>query len=328
MSKLLVIGCGAIAQGLYLPWIGKDRELLESTVLVDTNPDLLSEVASSFGIRQTSSKFEEHLRQASVALVLTPPKSHYPIGRQLIENGIHVLLEKPLCDLYEEGKALVDLAAKRDVELCVNNVRRLFPINRKIKSLTESGELGALKSVKYHEGGPFNWPSSSGFYFNPKLNKRGVFSDRGSHVVDLISWWSNQELRLVDCQSDAIDGIEGLAFAEFAGVDSEFTAEVRLSWYNKLKNKYQLVFENGVVEGSIYDVAWAKISQGGREKKLTGVGSQKKFDDFGRTLVEGIKELRSGNSAEELPTGKDVLPSISLIDEFYSSVKPMKFQWY
>src|SRR5439155_1243379 len=58
------------------------------------------------------------------ASVAVPTQHHHAVSRDLLEAGIDVLVEKPLTTTLAEGKALVELAARRGRVLQVGHLER------------------------------------------------------------------------------------------------------------------------------------------------------------------------------------------------------------
>ncbi|MBI4353902.1 MAG: Gfo/Idh/MocA family oxidoreductase [Candidatus Omnitrophica bacterium] len=61
---------------------------------------------------------------AEAASVATPTSSHATVGKQLLEAGLHVLMEKPLAESLEGADQLIDLARRRRVSLQVGHIER------------------------------------------------------------------------------------------------------------------------------------------------------------------------------------------------------------
>jgi predicted dehydrogenase len=72
---------------------------------------------------------------------------HYEIAKEAIENGLHVLLEKPICLHIEEGKLLIAFANQQKVKLMVAHVVRFMPAYLKLKEWIDSKEFGSLKFI-------------------------------------------------------------------------------------------------------------------------------------------------------------------------------------
>lgn len=74
--------------------------------------------------------FPDHLAVAGkidAAIIATPTKYHHAVALDLIERGIHLLVEKPLAVTTEQGEELVAAAAANGVVLQVGHVERFNP---------------------------------------------------------------------------------------------------------------------------------------------------------------------------------------------------------
>jgi len=60
--------------------------------------------------------------------VAVPTTEHFEVARAFLENGVDVLIEKPICSTLEEADALIALAAEKDRILQVGHLERFSPI--------------------------------------------------------------------------------------------------------------------------------------------------------------------------------------------------------
>jgi predicted dehydrogenase len=95
----------------------------ELVVVVDADADRAGAVAAEFGAEATSN-YRSIIGRVDAASVAVPTPLHYDIARELIEAGVHLLVEKPLTDSEETGRALVDLAESRKMVLQVGHIER------------------------------------------------------------------------------------------------------------------------------------------------------------------------------------------------------------
>jgi len=59
--------------------------------------------------------------------IVTPTPLHFEIGQAMLNAGIHVLIEKPICTSLEEARILIDLAESRNLILQVGHLERFNP---------------------------------------------------------------------------------------------------------------------------------------------------------------------------------------------------------
>lgn len=104
---------------------------------------------------------------------------HYAIAKEAMENGLHVLLEKPLSLDVEEGRSLIQLARERDVKFMVAHVVRFMPVYLKLKEWIDTQEFGRLQFIALtrHSGLP-TWGQ-----WKEKCN---AFGSSGGALFDLL----------------------------------------------------------------------------------------------------------------------------------------------
>jgi predicted dehydrogenase len=70
-------------------------------------------------------EFSELVDAASIA---TPTNTHHEIAKQLLTNGKHLLVEKPIAENTEHASELAELAARNKLILQVGHVERFNPV--------------------------------------------------------------------------------------------------------------------------------------------------------------------------------------------------------
>ena len=64
--------------------------------------------------------------QIDAVSVAVPTSAHFDVARACLENGIHVLIEKPITETLDQADALIDLAARSSLVLQVRHLQRFF----------------------------------------------------------------------------------------------------------------------------------------------------------------------------------------------------------
>ena len=95
----------------------------------------------------------EHLLNSEIsidaAIVATPTNTHYDITKKLLNNGINVLVEKPLSTKSNEASELINLADEKNLVLLVDHTFLYNEaINFAIKSI-QNGEIGSLLHINF-----------------------------------------------------------------------------------------------------------------------------------------------------------------------------------
>ena len=128
-------------------------------------------------------------KDIDVVIVCTPPDIHAEITLAALDEGKHVLCEKPLARTVAEGEAMMASAnAKRLVLKCGFNHRH-HPAIMAAKKLFDEGAIGDpvfLRSVYGICGRPGyekEWRA------DPKITSGGQLMEQGIHVIDLFRWF-------------------------------------------------------------------------------------------------------------------------------------------
>ena len=101
----------------------EDAELV---AVVDTHPERAAEVAMSLST-EAMVDYKELVGKVDCATVAAITPVHYEIAKFLLENGIHVNVEKPLTTTSEQGEELCEIAEKNNLVLQVGHVERFNP---------------------------------------------------------------------------------------------------------------------------------------------------------------------------------------------------------
>ena len=138
--RLAVIGAGAIGS-IHLDRIASNP-LTELVALCDTRSEN-DHLASQHGIPFVSDYRDLIARDVSGVVIATPNHLHAPIGEFFLEQGIPVLVEKPIAESVAAGLGLCETARRHEVPLLVGHHRRHNPLVRAAKQLIAS-DLGIL----------------------------------------------------------------------------------------------------------------------------------------------------------------------------------------
>ena len=131
--KVGLIGLGDIAAKAYLPVIAKkDLEVH----LFTRNATTLAHVARSYRFAGAHQSLESLLKTGiQAAFVHTPTSSHREIVETLLQNNIHVYVDKPVTYDFGSTEKLVELATSRGCILMAGFNRRYAPAYVSLKHL-------------------------------------------------------------------------------------------------------------------------------------------------------------------------------------------------
>jgi predicted dehydrogenase len=87
-----------------------------------------------------------------VVHVLTPPAAHAKLAIELLEAGLHVLVEKPMALTVRDADAMVAAAHRTGRLLTVDHNRWFDPVVQQARALLQAGRLGTLIGVEVFAG--------------------------------------------------------------------------------------------------------------------------------------------------------------------------------
>ena len=326
---IAVIGCGAIARSAHVPALAQHPRVRARTILVDQDRARANALAGEFGIATTAADYRDVLPDVQGAVIALPHHLHFPVALDCLRAGVPVLCEKPLAASATEGAQLVAAAKRARVGLAVNHIRRLFPPSQAVRYLLHQGAIGTVRFIGYYDGAKYDWPAASGFAFGLRSGGKGVLFDIGAHVLDLICWWLGRPPRVTDYIDDSCGGSEAVAKVSFADEHGTLRGEVHLSWLAKLQNGFRIEGDEGTITGSIFDFESLHVtskSNGTRRKTVPITTRVRSLADIAPLIMENFLAVIAGDE-EPLVPGRDVVPSIGLIEECYARRRRFPMPW-
>ncbi len=82
--------------------------------------------------------------RVDAVVIATPVGLHFEIARRALQQGKHVLLEKPMTASAAEASELIELASQKDRCLMVDHTFLYTGAVRKINTLVKAGEMGDI----------------------------------------------------------------------------------------------------------------------------------------------------------------------------------------
>ncbi len=154
--------------------------------IAEIRPDRLAEIAKITGAKTATTDYRELLRDPSIEAVLvcaTPETTHYPIARDALAAGKHVLLEKPIALAFDEADELIGLARKNGVKFTIGYSQRFNPKFAYVKKALEDGTVGRPVSVLVSR----NITRSLGNKISGRI-KLSPAAMEATHDLDFVLW--------------------------------------------------------------------------------------------------------------------------------------------
>ncbi len=187
--KLAVIGAGHM--GKYHINICSLLQEVELVAVVDKDINKLKEIQERYEV-PVYTDYGEISGKAEAAIVATPTSTHFQIAKKLLENGINLLVEKPITTSSGEAEELFDLARKKELVLMSGHVERFNGAVQELRKIVKSPYI-----IETRRLGPYNG----------RIKDIGVVLDLMIHDIDIV-------LSLVESDIKKISASGGKAITE------------------------------------------------------------------------------------------------------------------
>jgi len=233
-AKVGIIGIGKIAQITHLP-IWKKLDNVEIVGVCDTNERVARGIAEKYKIKHVFKKAEDLLKidELDAVDICTPTQTHKDLAVAALEQGKHVLVEKPMARNYAEAQKMVESAIKHKKHLMVGMNVRFRQDARVLRTFTQKGELG---DIFYAKAGWLQRRESlahKAWKLKKELAGGGVFMDLGIQMLDA-SLWLIGDPKAKSVTASLYNNISGLPVEDSASVfirlENNTTLTIEVSW--------------------------------------------------------------------------------------------------
>ncbi|MCR5737758.1 MAG: Gfo/Idh/MocA family oxidoreductase [Eubacterium sp.] len=204
--KLGIIGCSEIAFRRFMP-VAKEIESLEVVAVAEEyDKSKLAPFCETYELEGVES-FDALIQRADLdALYIPqPPALHFPWAKKALENGKHVLLEKPSTTRLEDSESLVSIAREKGLALHENYMFQYHSQIGKIKELLEEGVIGELRNIRCNFGFPMR--AQNDFRYNKELGG-GALLDAGGYTAKLATLFLGKTIQVDAATLNYMEGYE------------------------------------------------------------------------------------------------------------------------
>ena len=250
LLRVGVVGCGQVAEH-HLRFISQTKGAVIAG-LADVNGENARRLGARYGVKNLHGSLEDLLASThlDVLHVTTPPRCHYSQAKLAIEQGINVLVEKPVTLSLAETLDLYERAAAKGVSICPDFILLFHPRMRGAMQRIKNG-LGRVMHCECYvsldpdvsslqEYGRLHWSCDL---------PAGFFHDVLPHPLYLALYWAGAIRRIV--VTPKVHGALPQRMTDHLDimVDGEqATAHVTLSFVTNPRHYYLRMFcENGTV---------------------------------------------------------------------------------
>lgn len=318
-----LVGLGKQTTSVYMPAVLASRNLKICGV-VDKSSTLSQQISRKNGV--TSYKDIDLLfkkGKPDFIIIAVPHSEYLSILKKAVENGVHVLKEKPLSMNVKEGRKICNILKGGNIYAMLTLQRRFNPSYIKFKKT-----LPKLKNIFFFEAKysiSINNPHE-GWRGQRKTAGGGCILDMGYHMIDLLTWYF---------------GLPSSVIAEFSArakqnesYDAEDTAVI-LAKYKKQnlygsiiisrvippKTEYlKVVSSTGVIE--LLDGIFYRYNSEG--KLLEKLENKLSKEDITKKQLNQFTKMLSGKKEEDGDIFQH-MKQMAFIESCYSSQKLNKY---
>ncbi|MEO8043208.1 MAG: Gfo/Idh/MocA family oxidoreductase [Acidobacteriota bacterium] len=301
--------------------------------------------AAEFSIKHFTADWRETISSDDVDLVCitTPPKFHREMTLFAIENGKHVLCEKPMAMNAGEAREMTDAAKQAGVLGLIDHELRFQPGRLRAYEMIREGAIGKIRHAKCHFQAPHRGdPNLPWNWWSDEEQGGGALGAIVSHVIDSFHWFLGTGISSISCQlqshiknrptssgemRDVSSDDESLLILRFA--DSDLTNDatglvsVSMTEYPRFRHRVELYGTEGSLaveaRGEVFfakaaDTEWREVGVDFGEP-IAGVpdtGFSSGFTEFAPKIVDAV--FKSETEIEHAATFEDGLAVQVVLD--------------
>jgi predicted dehydrogenase len=190
--RTAIVGCGGMARW-HIRSMLKQTATTQISVVCEPSKDQYHETAEIFkeaGIEPPPNQPDLHQLIKEYPLdavfIITPHAYHHDQTKLCLENGLDVLLEKPMVMNAVEARSLIKVRNRTGKLLVVGFPGSLSPQIRKAVQMVQSNQLGKLLSISATVWQSWGPGTVGTWRQQPELSGGGFLFDTGAHMLNTV----------------------------------------------------------------------------------------------------------------------------------------------
>jgi predicted dehydrogenase len=192
--KVGIIGYGGFGQFLHHHW--QQLEEIEISAISD-----VYKLPDQQGIHNYEN-WQDLVQDPDldIVAVCTPPANHAEMACAALQNGKHVIIEKPIAITLVEAQKIVDISKIVNSYLCVDYMLRFNPIIEALIGISREKIFGELRHASVQNFAQDSSLPVSHWFWDKSISG-GIFIEHAVHFIDLINYFSESKCIRVNGQS-------------------------------------------------------------------------------------------------------------------------------
>ncbi|HWA34601.1 MAG TPA: Gfo/Idh/MocA family oxidoreductase [Cyclobacteriaceae bacterium] len=289
--------------------------------------------------------------------IVTPNHMHFAPAKLALENGFHVIIDKPLAFNIKEAKALRAVVEKTGLVFALTHTYTGYPMVKEARSLVTTGELGKIRKVyvEYPQGWLSTFLEGTGqkqaaWRTDPsKSGAGGAIGDIGTHAANLAEYITDSSIteicamintvvkgRKLDDDSSMLlkfdNEATGILLATQVAAGDENNVNIRvygekggLEWHQEEPNTLVLKWLDKPKE--IYRAGWGYLSETAKKNTRTPNGHPEgyleAFANIYMNFAKAVRDYKPGRKIDpakyDFPDVEDGVRGIAFVDTVIKS---------
>lgn len=301
-----------------------DMDCLHS--VCDSDAGKADEIGNRFDVPSFTDYRDMLEQDIDGVTIATPAPSHPEICSDVIDEGVALLVEKPIALTYDEGKKIVDKAEENDVVFSVGMIERHNPVISTAKKLLNNGNVGDVITLS----------SKRVSSFPTRVSHMGVILDLGIHDIDVMRYLLDEDVLSVY----ALGGMSNQEdeYEDHANITLRFanniTGVVEVNWLTPIKvRNLSITCSNDFIELDYIDQTLVVSSSELLEYDVSNLFeiplehnirkfSVKRQEPLKREMKDFIESIEG--TREPLVDGQSGLKSMRVVEAAVESMKKGK----
>lgn len=264
LHRILIAGCGSIGERHLRTFLATGRAAVTAC---DPVAAVRARMEERYGVTSIADwKTALADPQVTGVVIATPAPLHVPTAIQVLENGRHVLIEKPLAlDLTNTGRLIEarDTSAKF---AAVAYIHHCQPALQAARAFLQSGRFGPVRhaSIAAGQDFPAARPAYREIYYREHAQGGGAIQDALTHMANCVEWVLGPTERVFcDASHQVLEGVEVEDTVSVAARNGGALVTYALNQF-QAPNETRLDFhaEGGSVRVELHAQRWGTLARG------------------------------------------------------------------
>jgi len=230
-----MIRIGIIGYGYWGPNVTRNFNAVNDcqvAMICDSSPQCLRRAQQTYPSVKVTSEASEVTSSPAIdaVAIVTPVWTHFDLAKAALENGKHVFVEKPFTSNAAQARQLIELAARKKLQIMVDHTFLFTGAVRKIRQLIDEGALGKL------------------YYYDSTRVNLGLFQhdvnviwDLAPHDLSIMDYLVRKKPESLSASGQIhLNGFEDLAYITIYFSDNVI-AHINVNWLSPVKVRTTLI---------------------------------------------------------------------------------------